>query len=149
MQILFGASLLVQLVLASHAYRHGRLSPWVWLILFFPVVGSLLYVVLFLLPDVRPANRRPAPEELRLRRVARGPFASKGDRPDTAISVSSPAEIEPCVSREECPECGAELTVEDHRAETIVGRRLRVVVTSCRRCDATPVRYFEIRPVLS
>ncbi len=147
MQVLFAASIVVQLALATHAYRHGRISPWLWIILFFPLVGSLLYVVLFILPDAAPrASRRPQREELQLKRVAPGPFAARGDRPDNAITVVSAAEIEPRVRREECPECGADLTIEDHRADTIRGKRLRVVVTSCRRCEATPVRYFEIAP---
>ena len=90
MHFAFIASVLVQLALAVHAYNHGRTRPWVWLILFFPVVGSLLYAAIFLMPKLK-ANRAPAP--LSLRRVSRGPFAKTGDRPDNAIEVGSLGEI--------------------------------------------------------
>jgi len=147
MHLLLLASVAVQVFLAVHAYRHGRLSPWVWLILFFPLVGSLLYVVLFIVPEAsRPRRRaRPARDELTVRRVKPGPFAARGDRPDNAIVVDSPSEIEPRVKREDCPDCGHDaMDVEEHRADTIAGRRLRVIVSHCRRCGANPVRYFAL-----
>jgi hypothetical protein len=92
--VLFGLSLLVQLILAAHAYRHGRTSPWIWIILFFPVAGSALYAILFLLPASprRVGPRRFRQSERKLRRVERGPFAPSGERPDTAIPVASVAE---------------------------------------------------------
>lgn len=147
MHLVFALSLLVQIALAAHAYRHGRTSPWVWIILFFPLVGSILYVFLFLAPSIRwsaPA-RAFTDEERALRPVPRGPFAPAGDRPDAAIAVRSASEIEVHARREECPECEGTLKVEEHRAETIAGRSLRVVVLECTRCGALPVRYFEIR----
>lgn len=148
MHILFGVSLVIQLLLAAHAYRHGRTSPWVWIILFFPVAGSLLYGLLFLLPTVRVASARPAftDSERALRPVPRGPFAPAGDRPDSPIPVTSTAEIEPHVRREECPDCGATMRIEDHRADTIKGRPLRVVVLECPTCGALPIRYFALAP---
>lgn len=147
MHLLFGVSLVVQLVLAVHAYNHGRTSPWVWLILFFPLVGSLLYAYLFLLPQLRwsASGGGLSDRERRLRRVPRGPFAPAGDRPDEPIAVASAAEIEAQARREDCPECDHALKIEEHRADTIAGRRLRVVVLSCAQCGALPVRYFEIR----
>lgn len=148
MHLIFGLSLLVQIALAVHAYNHGRTSPWVWIILFFPFVGSLLYVFLFLLPNVRwsAPQRGLSDDERKLRRVPRGPFAAAGDRPDAAIEVRSASEIEVHARREDCPECDGTLRVEDHRAETIGGRNLRVVVLECTRCGALPVRYFAIEP---
>ena len=146
MQAIFLVSLVVQVALAAHAYNRGRTSPWVWIILFFPFVGSALYVFLFILPQLtrsaRPNRARRGPA---MRRVPRGPFAPAGNRPDNAIPVVSVAEIETQVRREECPECGSDLFVDDHRAETIAGRDLRVIVSLCRRCGAAPVWYFEVQ----
>lgn len=141
MHAIFIVSVLVQITLAAHAYHRGRTRPWVWIILFFPFVGSLLYAFLFLLPSMR-SGGRPAP--LTLRRVPRGPFANAGDRPDNAVVVSSLAEIAPSVHREDCPQCGDPLGVDDEHDDTIAGRDLRVVVARCPRCEITPVRYFEV-----
>lgn len=35
----------LQIACAVHAIRHGRTSTWLWLILFFPLIGSIIYVV--------------------------------------------------------------------------------------------------------
>lgn len=147
MHLLFGISLVLQLALAAHAYRHGRTSPWVWIILFFPLGGSLLYAFLFLRPSFRPAAPRPGltADERTLRRIPRGPFTPAGDRPDAPIVVASPAEIEPHACREDCPECGTPMRIEDQRDDTIKQRSLRVVVLECPTCGALPIRYFEVR----
>ncbi len=44
---------LVSSALAWHAAKTGRGRGWMWLILFLPFVGSLLYVVTQLLPELR------------------------------------------------------------------------------------------------
>jgi len=44
-------SLGLQIALAIHAYRTGRMNPWLWLIVFVPGLGCLLYVILELLPE--------------------------------------------------------------------------------------------------
>jgi hypothetical protein len=41
----------LQIALAIHAYRTGRMNPWLWLIVFVPGLGCLLYVILELLPE--------------------------------------------------------------------------------------------------
>ena len=57
----FGAlELLLQIGLAIHAYRTGRMNPWLWIILFLPGIGSLLYLILEVAPELmsgRTANR--------------------------------------------------------------------------------------------
>lgn len=53
-------TLLIAIPLAIHAYRTGRMSPWLWIIVFVPGLGSLLYVILELGPELlggRTANR--------------------------------------------------------------------------------------------
>jgi len=52
--------LLLQIGLAIHAYRTGRMNPWLWIILFLPGLGSLLYFILEVVPELasgRTANR--------------------------------------------------------------------------------------------
>jgi hypothetical protein len=44
-------SLGLQIALAIHAYRTGRMNPWLWLIVFVPGLGCLLYFILELLPE--------------------------------------------------------------------------------------------------
>jgi len=48
--MIFGPLTLLSIALAIHAYRTGRVSPWMWLILFLPGIGSGLYIVLELIP---------------------------------------------------------------------------------------------------
>lgn len=47
------ALLLVQVACAVHAVKTGRDMRWVYIIVFVPALGSLLYFVLELLPDLR------------------------------------------------------------------------------------------------
>lgn len=56
------ASLLVQIMLATHAVRTGRAQLWLWIIIVLPGIGSLLYVVIELLPEffAGPAGQRAA-----------------------------------------------------------------------------------------
>lgn len=52
--------LLLQIGLAIHAYRTGRMNPWLWIILFLPGIGSLLYFILEIAPELlsgRTANK--------------------------------------------------------------------------------------------
>jgi hypothetical protein len=46
----------LQIALAIHAYRTGRMNPWLWLIVFVPGLGCLLYVILELLPEWTSGN---------------------------------------------------------------------------------------------
>lgn len=49
---LLALSFLVQAFLAVHAYRTGR-ERWMYLIILVPVVGSLIYVLVKILPEIR------------------------------------------------------------------------------------------------
>jgi hypothetical protein len=49
---LFGLSLLFSVLLCVHVVRTGREMYWLWIILMFPGVGGLVYVVTNVLPDV-------------------------------------------------------------------------------------------------
>ncbi|MGE0269429.1 MAG: hypothetical protein AB7S78_13345 [Candidatus Omnitrophota bacterium] len=50
----FGVSLTVvlQIFCGIHAYKNGRYS-WLWIILFFPFVGCMIYLLVEVLPDLR------------------------------------------------------------------------------------------------
>ena len=55
-----GLEILLQIALAIHAYRTGRMNPWLWIILFLPGIGSLLYLILEVAPELlsgRTANK--------------------------------------------------------------------------------------------
>lgn len=148
MRFVFLLSFVVQIALAVHAYRSGRTTPWVFILLFFPIAGAVLYAVLFLLPELSsgPPATRPFPaEEKALRPVPRGPFANRGDRPDTAIEVDSAGDIDAHVKREDCPVCGSDLRIGERRSETIGERELETTHLVCDECGARPVRYFALR----
>jgi|JFJP01.1.fsa_nt_gi hypothetical protein len=53
MPFLIALSTLIQLLLIIHAIKTGRRDPWLWVILFFPGIGSVLYVFFELLPELR------------------------------------------------------------------------------------------------
>ncbi len=48
----FGAILVLQVLLAIHAARTGRMQPWLYIIIFLPGIGCLLYVLVELLPEL-------------------------------------------------------------------------------------------------
>ena len=47
-----GLSLLIQIALVAHVFKTGRDRNWVWVLIFAPVVGSLAYIIVELLPDL-------------------------------------------------------------------------------------------------
>lgn len=67
-----------------------------------------------------------------------------GGSPSRPLEVSSASVIEPCASSEPCLACGSGVRVSDHRAETVEGRRLRVVETACVQCGARRTWYFRL-----
>lgn len=52
--------LALQISCAVHAIKTGRTYGWVFVILFFPVVGCLVYVIVEVIPDLRHGGRRVA-----------------------------------------------------------------------------------------
>ncbi|MBI1210469.1 MAG: hypothetical protein GC190_03325 [Alphaproteobacteria bacterium] len=47
------AEILLQVACAYHCYRHGNTQPWLFVILLFPVVGSVIYLAAVVLPGLR------------------------------------------------------------------------------------------------
>lgn len=56
MPILFIASIAIQVLCVVHAVRTGRTQPWIFVIVFLPVVGSIAYFLVEVLPGI--ANTR-------------------------------------------------------------------------------------------
>ena len=94
--------LLLQIGLAIHAYRTGRMNPWLWIILFLPGIGSLLYIILEVAPELvsgRAANK-----------MKRGLVATMDPGRDYR-ALAREVEIAPTVHNrlklaDECPETG-------------------------------------------
>ncbi len=50
-------SLIIQIALVIHAIRNGKQMFWIFLIIFVPLIGSVAYAVVELLPDLRDRHR--------------------------------------------------------------------------------------------
>lgn len=70
--------------------------------------------------------------------------AGPGGSPDRPIEVVSPSEVEVRAAAIPCPVCQSTLRVEEHAAETIEGRRLRVARVVCSFCRARRAVYFQL-----
>ncbi len=69
-----------------------------------------------------------------------------GGRPERPIEVTSASVIEGQARSLGCARgCDGESRIEEHRAESVDGERLRVVTTSCPRCGHRRTNYFKIR----
>ena len=53
MPVLAILTLLLQFTCGYHAVKTGRVSPWLYIIIFLPVIGSLIYLFAELLPDLQ------------------------------------------------------------------------------------------------
>ena len=49
-------TIVLQIALAVHAVRTGRPFIWVFLILIFPLMGSLIYIIVELIPELERTN---------------------------------------------------------------------------------------------
>jgi hypothetical protein len=67
-----------------------------------------------------------------------------GGAPERPIDVPSAAVVEVRARSTPCPQCGGELDVTEHGAETHDGEALRVVEARCRRCSAPRTLYFRL-----
>lgn len=67
-----------------------------------------------------------------------------GGSAERPIDVASASVVEPRALAEACLRCGALPRSVEHRAESLEGRRLRVVTATCAQCGATRVWYFRL-----
>ncbi len=68
-----------------------------------------------------------------------------GGAPERPIAITSPSEVEALARSTRCPICQGELRVEEHAAETLGSRRLRVARVACVICRARRSIYFQLR----
>lgn len=73
---------------------------------------------------------------------------SRGGSPELPIEVASASEIEVRAEGTPCPICRGKQEVRDHTAETLAGRRVRVVSTSCRHCGHLRRTFFRVGSAL-
>lgn len=66
-----GLSVLLQIACAIHALRSGRHYGWLFFILFFPLVGSVVYLAVEVWPEWRGGRRGGVPQPTRGRRLVR------------------------------------------------------------------------------
>ena len=57
MPVLVVLSFILQLAVAVHVIRTGRETFWIWLVLFVPVLGALIYILTQVLPDLGTSRR--------------------------------------------------------------------------------------------
>ena len=68
-----------------------------------------------------------------------------GGSPERPIAITSPSEVEALARSTRCPICQGELRIEEHTAETLGQRRLRVARVACVICRAPRAIYFQLR----
>lgn len=66
-----------------------------------------------------------------------------GGAPDRPIVIASPSEVEVRATAP-CAVCRSTVKVEEHTAETLGGRRLRVARVVCTFCRARRAVYFQL-----
>lgn len=92
--------------------------------------------------EAQRAERKLA--QLRTRLAALEP----GGSPRNPIEVQASSQIELRAESLRCPICAGSFKVQEHEAETIEARRLRVVDVKCRHCGTGRTLYFEITATL-
>jgi hypothetical protein len=110
----------------------------------------LLWIVLPLLIvigawlDVRRARRARAAQAEAAKEIAALEAAEPGGTVENAIAVESPAVVESRASMLPCAICRGPVRVMEHAAETIEGRRVRVVRVLCPQCGISRTAYFRL-----
>src|SRR5262249_26798394 len=96
-------------------------------------------------PSLRAGRRARAREHAELvRELERLARTRPGGAPERPIEVASPAQVDPMADATPCPLCEAGLRLEEHRAETVRGVRLRVAAMRCTRCGVRRALYFRL-----
>lgn len=85
---LFGP-ILLEVICIVHAVRSGRMFPWIFIIFFLPLVGSLAYLAVEVLPDIM-RGRRAAQFTSNVRTIA-NPYGSLRQAERNAEMVGSVA----------------------------------------------------------
>lgn len=67
-----------------------------------------------------------------------------GGSPDFPIEVVSASVVEPKAKSMPCPRCLVPCRIEEHAAQTIDGKRLRIARVQCGQCGERRSIYFRI-----
>lgn len=113
-----------------------------------PVVSSLRNVSPRKLEPIPYRPRQPLPSQLaqareRLARI------EAGGSPSRPIDVESASQIEVRAESTPCLRCQGPNRVDEHAAEKLQGRALRVVRVHCHHCGARRVFYFRVSPAVA
>jgi hypothetical protein len=96
-------------------------------------------------PDVTGVLRTLARADDRFARDAeRLARLSRGGSPELPVEVRSASEIEIVAEGTPCPICRGGQRVDDHTAEVVGGRRLRVAWVHCHHCGHARAMFFRI-----
>ena len=71
-----------------------------------------------------------------------------GAKPESPLTVTSVAAVEPKARAYRCVFCEGELELREHRARPRDGEILRELTMVCRLCHARRVLYFRVTPPL-
>lgn len=71
-----------------------------------------------------------------------------GGAAEQPIVITSPSEVEVRAKSTRCPICQGELRIEEHAAETLGSRRLRVARVACVICRARRSIYFQLHATM-
>lgn len=86
---IFIASIAVQVLCVVHAVRHGKTQPWVYVIVFLPMIGSIAYFFVEILPDL--ANTRRSRQVLSDMRTVLDPDREYRERKADVELTGTPA----------------------------------------------------------
>jgi hypothetical protein len=93
----------------------------------------------------RTERRAAAREAVKLTRdLERLAQHATGGAPERPIMIVTPSELEVHVASTRCPLCEGPLELEEHAAETIGTRRLRLARVKCRACGSRRTLYFQL-----
>jgi hypothetical protein len=89
------------------------------------------------------AERRARERHVRdLDRLAR---LATGGAPDRPLVIDTPPLVDVMATAASCPLCGGSFRLDEHAAETIDGRRLRIARVTCTACGMPREIYFTLR----
>jgi len=71
-----------------------------------------------------------------------------GGAPEHPIEIHSPVQVETRIQSTPCPLCEDRLTLDEHAAASVAGRRLRIARCHCFACGTAREIYFRLRDPL-
>src|SRR5262245_29518941 len=98
-------------------------------------------------PSPRTSRRASEREAAKLRRdLEHRARLEPGGAPTHPIEVISPTQVDVRAEATPCPLCTGRLTLDEHTAEVVDGRRLRIARCHCLECGTPREIYFHLAP---